>query len=71
MLGAKRQRGVVHDDLSTIMVDALADMLHLARLEKVDWEGIVRMATMHFEAEVEEDDAGPRDWSPRGWKGIK
>jgi hypothetical protein len=59
-------------DLAVIMEDVLADMMHLARYEKVDWDRVVKMGTRHFEEEVEErDDAGPRAWSPRGWRGLK
>lgn len=43
-----------HQD--TVMIDALANMMHLARQLGMDnFSGIISMATMHYEAETGEE----------------
>ena len=54
------------DDVKTIIEDALTDMLHLARFEKLDWAKMTKLAKRFFDDEVEKENT-PRDWSPRGW----
>jgi len=59
------------EDLKTIMVDALADMMHLAKFEQVNWEDVERIGRDHFWTETKEDPGDPRSWSPKGWRGWK
>jgi hypothetical protein len=59
------------DDVQTILGDALADMMHLARFEKLDWDHILKAATGYYEDELEQSPESPRSWSPRGWRGTK
>jgi len=59
------------DDIATSLSDTIADMMHLARFENIDWEDIMRRANNHFTAEVSEEGEDPRAWSPRGWRGWK
>ena len=42
-------------DLGTGIYDLVADLLHLARLNDIEPDYIIHMATMHFDAEVEEE----------------
>jgi hypothetical protein len=42
-------------DLGTGIYDLVADLLHLARLNDIEPDYIMHMATMHFDAEVEEE----------------
>lgn len=42
-------------DLGTGIYDLVADLLHLARLNGIEPDYIIHMATMHFDAEVEEE----------------
>lgn len=60
------------EDIQTILKDALADMMHLARFEKLDWERMEQIARSDFNHEIHDDpDDSPRSWSPRGWRGRK
>lgn len=44
------------ESADTVMVDALANMMHLARQLGIDnFSGIISMATMHYEAETGEE----------------
>ena len=62
-----RLRTDQEDDVKTIMEDVLSDMMHLARFEKLDWNGMNKLARSFFEDEVEKE-YSPRAWSPRGWR---
>ncbi len=46
--------------------DLLADLMHLARLEGVDFDGTLNTAVKNFREEVEDDpDFHRKDWDPR------
>ncbi len=60
--------GVISEDLETQMSDLVGDLMHLARLEGVDFEDVLRRGRGHFHTEVAEEPDGPRgrkDWDPR------
>jgi hypothetical protein len=46
--------GHEEEDISSSIVDLVADLLHLARSLDLDTELIIRCAKMHFCAEVEQ-----------------
>jgi hypothetical protein len=63
-----KRTGIGDDDIATQVSDLLADLMHLADLEQLDWEDIVRRADGHYQAEVAEfgrATRSPRAWSPR------
>lgn len=43
------------DDTEVMFVDALANLMHLAKREGVDFQEAVLKATEHFDVEVEEE----------------
>lgn len=43
------------EDLESSIVDLVADLLHLARERDIEPDYIIHTATMHFDAEVEEE----------------
>jgi hypothetical protein len=44
------------EDIDTVMIDALANMMHLARQLGMDkFSDIISMATMHYESETGEE----------------
>ena len=49
--------GTDPDDIRASIYDLVADLLHLARLNDIEPDYIIHMATMHFDAEVEEEAA--------------
>ena len=59
------------DLLYEIMADALADMMHLANFEKINWSKVAKAARSYYDAEVRDQAEGPRSWSPRGWRYMK
>lgn len=48
----------------TTMADLLTDLMHLARLSKLDWYTIHARAKEYYEEEINEDPDSPKDWSP-------
>jgi len=48
------QEKVQSSELETDIIDLIADLLHLARKSKLDTEYMIENATMHFQAEVDE-----------------
>jgi hypothetical protein len=58
--------------LNTTLQDLLADMMHLAANEGVDWDSVQTMAEVHFNEERDEEREerfsrrGRKDWDPRG-----
>lgn len=48
------------DEMECCIVDAITDLLHLARLEGIDAEAVLRMASNHFEAEKKHIKIGKR-----------
>jgi hypothetical protein len=56
---ALRAKATVADydenDICTNMYDLICDLHHLADLESQDWNYIMEMAMMHYEAEVAEE----------------
>lgn len=65
---AKRTGLGTEDGMDTMISDLLADLMHLADLEELDWEDLVRRGDGHYQAEVEEygkATRSPRAWSPR------
>lgn len=62
------ETGIGNEDMHTQIGDLLADLMHLADLEGLDWETVVRRATMHYEDEIAElgkASPSPKAWSPR------
>lgn len=59
------------DHVQTIIEDALSDMMHLARFEKLDWNRMLKAAASFYEDELQREPGSPRSWSPRGWRGTK
>ena len=47
----------IEDDEEALITDLIADALHYAKHTGLDAEAILRMATMHFEAETERTEA--------------
>lgn len=48
----------------TTLIDFLADLMHLARLSKLDWDNALRIAENHHHEELTEYPDSPKDWSP-------
>jgi hypothetical protein len=48
----------------TTLTDLLADLMHLARLSKLNWDDILRRAEGHHYEEMKENPDSPKDWSP-------
>jgi len=46
--------GFEEEDISSSIVDLVSDLLHLARSLDIEPDYIIHMATMHYDAEVEE-----------------
>ena len=46
------------DDLGTSIYDLVADLLHLAHQNDIEPDYIIHMATMHYDAELAEIEAG-------------
>ena len=46
--------GLEEEDISSSIVDLVSDLLHLARSLDIEPDYVIRMAQMHFDAEVEE-----------------
>jgi hypothetical protein len=46
--------GLEEEDISSSIVDLVADLLHLARSLDIDTDYLLRVAQAHFEAEVSE-----------------
>ena len=42
------------EDTQTHMYDLICDLHHLADSEGIDWDNILRMADMHYQAEIDE-----------------
>ncbi len=57
--------------LKSTLQDLLADMMHLADMEGLDWDSIQTMAEVYFneeqdeEREEESSPRGRKDWDPR------
>lgn len=43
------------EDLSDSIVDLVADLLHLARERDIEPDYVIHTATMHFDAEVDQE----------------
>ena len=48
----------------TTLTDLLADLMHLAKRSKLDWDDILRRAENHFYEENRDDPGSSKDWSP-------
>ena len=46
----------MEDELGNIITDLMADLLHLANREGLCADSLVRRATMHYEAEITEEE---------------
>jgi hypothetical protein len=50
--------GVGDEDLKTQISDLVADLMHLAKIESVDFDDVLDSARMHYEAELDEEREG-------------
>ncbi len=44
------------EEMATVISDFLADLMHLCRVEDIDFEEAVAVAVVNFEAEIKEGD---------------